>query len=146
MVLDHYCINEHTVALLPAKEIDYQTTVLEVNHIHRVVQTPLQLIKNACLFNWSTYEGRRQAVMYHTNYRNKVPIPINKSKNIYAFPTHSPINFNCNWFFPNHILQIKKNMKQNNSTIYFSNNRTLTIDVSFHILEKQFQRTLYCMA
>src|SRR5699024_12387686 len=66
-----YQINEKAIALCPAKEIDYDTIVLEQEATYRVSKTPMQLIKDACIANWSTYEGKRQAVIHHTNFRHK---------------------------------------------------------------------------
>lgn len=70
-------INEQTVALLPAKQIEYDTIVLEHEKKYHVRQTPFHIIKAACCNNWCTYEGRRKAVIYHTNFKQKTPIPIN---------------------------------------------------------------------
>jgi len=145
MIMDHYFINEHTIALLPAKQIEYQTTVIETNNILRINKTPLQIIKDACISNWSSYEGRRRAVIHHTKYKHKVPIPIHIEKQICAFPTHSPTHFDCKWIFSNHILQLKKCTTSCRSVVEFTNNRQLKVNVSPYILEKQFQRSLSCM-
>src|SRR5690625_4044178 len=76
MLLQHYKINDKTMALAPAKEIEYDTIVYETDRKFYIKQTAIQLIHQACLNHWSTYEGRRKAVMHHLNYRRKVPIPI----------------------------------------------------------------------
>src|SRR5699024_12209027 len=86
-----YIINKETVAILPAKQIEYHAVVTEGNQTVFVRQTPLELVKAACLANWCTYEGRRQAVMHHTGFKQKVPIPISINHEIFAFPTHAQL-------------------------------------------------------
>ncbi len=136
------------MALLPVAHTDYNTIVFEFNQQLFVKETPWQLIQSSCLENCSTYEGRRAAVMYHMGIKRKVPIPINPSKNLFTFPTHSPTEFECSWIFFNHILEIiqhpsiEKNSLQ--SIITFKNNQQLPVNVSHYILEKQFQRTGVC--
>jgi len=72
MIKTAYKINEQTIALCPAKEIDYNTIVFEQEKTYHVKKTPLELIKDACIENWSTYEGKRQAVIHHTNFTERV--------------------------------------------------------------------------
>src|SRR5690625_4580143 len=99
MIRKNYQINEQTIALCPAKEMDQDTNVLKQAATYRVRKTPMQLIKEACIANWSTYEGKRQAVIHHTKFRKKVPIPINLEQNIFTFPTHATSDFDCHWIF-----------------------------------------------
>src|SRR5690625_7827007 len=108
MIMDYYRINENTLALLPAKQIDFETIVIETDQIIKVRKTSLELIEAACYNEWSTYEGRRQAVIHHTNFKRKVPIPINIKKGIYFFPTHSPTSIHNKWISFQHIDQIKE--------------------------------------
>lgn len=145
LIVDTYRISEYTMALKPAKMIEYDTIVIETEHIYNVRQTPDLLIKKACIDNWSTYEGRRDAVIYKTNFKRKVPIPINRNKQIYAFPTHATKDLDCHWIFCGHILHIIEDQKTNSSIIHFKNGSVLPINVSTHTLRKQYQRTLNCM-
>lgn len=148
-IFKDYTINPQTFALLPAKQIDYETTVIEQDKQFFVSKTPYQLIKEACLDYYSTYEGRRTAVMHHTNFKKKVPIPISLSRNIYAFPTHSTTDIECIWIFPNHIQSIKQvssvKTPHFQSVITFKNGQQLPLNVSHHILDKQMQRATICM-
>jgi hypothetical protein len=75
MIQESYQINEQTIALYHARELDYDTVVLEKAATYWVRKTPMQLIKDTCFANWSTYEGKRQAVIHHTNYRKKFRSP-----------------------------------------------------------------------
>ncbi|MFA1822762.1 competence protein ComK [Virgibacillus oceani] len=143
MIRETYQITEQTIALCPAKEMDHDTIVLEQAATYRVRKTPMQLIKEACIANWSTYEGKRQAVIHHTKFRKKVPIPINLEKNIFTFPTHATSDFDCHWIFFHHIAHIHK--QQNQTVITFKNNKQLPLPLSHYIFKKQYERTLSCM-
>src|SRR5690625_6073800 len=90
IIKTRYTIIEETNALLPAKQIDYNAIVIERSRILYIKQTPLQIIQTSCQKYWSTYEGRRDAVVNQMNFKQKVPIPISIHKAIYLFPTHSP--------------------------------------------------------
>lgn len=47
-ILNHHTINEHTMALLPAAQLGYDTIVLEREIQLFVRKTPIQLIHIAC--------------------------------------------------------------------------------------------------
>jgi|SRR5690625_323082 len=145
-IQEKYKINKNTFAILPAKEIEFNAFVLEKKQTIHVQKTPLQLIKEACLHEgYCSFNGRREAVMHHTGFKQKVPIPIIPKKGIFAFPTHALKNFKCSWIFVEHILRIEKYKGDNrNSVVHFRNGRAIIMEVSQHILQKQMQRTLEC--
>src|SRR5690625_3405510 len=96
-IISTYKINSHTQALLPAKSINYQTIVIEEGKKIYVRQTPLEIIRQGCADDWSDYDSRRNAVMQHTNFIQRLPIPVNIRKAFYFFPTHSPKHSNNCW-------------------------------------------------
>src|SRR5690625_3043982 len=146
MITDHYLIHEHTMALIPAKSIEYDTVVIEQNRKIHVRQTPLEIIKAACYNEWYTYDGRRRAVSHHTNFQKKIPIPINARKGIFFFPTYSPLRFDNIWLSYRHISRtIVISQKPAKSKIIFCNGIELTMNVSVHILMRQMERTFECM-
>lgn len=149
-VIPTYNISLNTLALLSGKNIDYDTIAIDLTGKKYVKETAFNLIKLACYNDWSSYDGRRQAVIHHTNFAQKVPIPINIREGIYFFPTHSPYNIDNSWIAYHHILKIDKVPKHlatthNQSIIYFKNGETLILNISFHILKTQFERTLQCL-
>ena len=147
-ILSTYEITPNTMALLPARNPDYDTIALETTGELYIRKTPLQLIKQACLEGGSTYEGRKSAVDYLTGAKHKVPIPINPRENIYAFPTQSPKEFDCCWLFHEHIRSIKpyqRSNQPNRTIIQFSNNEQLKLVASYYTIEKQMHRTAYCI-
>ncbi|MEH7236396.1 competence protein ComK [Bacillus sp. JJ1562] len=143
-----YEVNPQTMAILPAREIEYSAIVKEEYKIIYVRQTPLQIIKASCLEGGATYEGRRKAVTHLIGAIQKVPIPINPRRNIFAFPTHSPTAFECNWIFYHHIKTIVPSQQTSNTTqsiIQFKNNQELPMTESHYLLQKQHTRTGMCI-
>ncbi|MBB5174544.1 competence protein ComK [Texcoconibacillus texcoconensis] len=144
-VLESYVINKETMALLPAREIDYDTIVIEKHQKLFVKETPINIIETACKEAASTYEGRRIATTERTGIQKRVPIPINRFENIYAFPTHSPTNFECKWIFLSHIRSSEPHVKSTKQTsLTFHNNHEITLPVSPTTIERQIHRTAYC--
>ncbi|WP_010677018.1 competence protein ComK [Bacillus timonensis] len=143
-----YEVNPHTMAILPVKEIEYSAIIKETHQIIYVMQTPFQIIRAACLEGGATYEGRRKAVTHLTGAIQKVPIPINPRRDIFAFPTHSPTTFECNWIFYHHVKTIVPARTPNptsQSIITFKNNHELPMNESHYILQKQYTRTAMCI-
>ena len=149
-VLSDYIIGEDSIALLPAKSIEYDTIVYTSTGKLYVKMTPFEIIKASCLKEIATYEGRRQAVQRLTDFKHKVPILINSLKNIFSFPTASPANDDCIWFIYHQIKDIENNHKsghvdgQLKSTVYFTNDTKLSLDISFFTLQQQYFRTAVC--
>lgn len=143
-----YEVTPKTQAILPAMEIDYSAIVIEEHRTLYVRQTPLQIIKAACLEGGATYEGRRKAVTHLTGAVQKVPIPINPRRDIFAFPTHSPTAFECNWIFYHHIKSIVPSLQTSSTTksiILFKNHQELPMTESHYLLQKQYTRTAMCI-
>ncbi|MCM3742114.1 competence protein ComK [Oceanobacillus luteolus] len=143
VILSDYHINQQTVALLPAYTLEYDTIVLEQDQKIHVKKPALHLIKEACLTYGSSYEGRRESVMHQTGVKRKVPIPISIYWNLYAFPTHSPTDYNCAWLFHRHIYSIHPS-SDSKTTILFNNNECITVDVSPFTIQNQIKRTELC--
>ncbi|WP_407270049.1 competence protein ComK [Radiobacillus sp. PE A8.2] len=145
----NYAITISTMALCPARHIDYDTIVYERDRTLYVKKTPLQLIKSACIDYGASYDGRRAAVTHKLNFRKKVPIPISISYNIYAFPTQSAKHYDCTWIFFSHVKAIQSNhpLKKSDykSIIAFQTGQALSMHESYFQLEKQMQRTAMCM-
>ncbi|MFT4416537.1 competence protein ComK [Fredinandcohnia humi] len=145
----HYEINPLTMALLSVAHLDYFTIVIEKDRQLYVKQTPLQIIKAACLDGGATFEGRQKAVTHLTGAMQKVPIPVNPQNHIFAFPTQSPSAFHCNWIFYHHVKVITPSTETKDTTfqsiITFKNDVQLPMTESHFILQKQMQRTAICI-
>ncbi|WP_449537863.1 competence protein ComK [Ferdinandcohnia sp. Marseille-Q9671] len=143
-----YEVTPQTMAILPTANLEYSAIVIEEHQTIYVKQTPLQIIKAACLEGGASYEGRRKAVTHLTGAIQKVPLPINPRRNIFAFPTHSPTAFECSWIFQYHVKAIVPAIITNptsQSSIILKNNQTLSMGESHYTLLKQYQRTAMCM-
>ncbi|MFB4163897.1 competence protein ComK [Alteribacillus sp. JSM 102045] len=140
-VVDHYEINSSTMALLSVAHTDYNGIALEAHQKVFVRKTPIQLIKSACLDSGSSYEGRRMAVTYQTGSKQKVPIPVDPLHHIFAFPTHSPRAFECNWIFYHHVSSIQAYRSPQEpsikSIITFKNGQQLPMKQSAYILKNK---------
>lgn len=147
MIKPIYHINERTLAILPAKQMTYDSIVIEQEQTLHICQTPFQIIKTSCKNDWTSYEGRRQAVIHHMHFTHKVPIPISLIKNLYFFPTHSPHNIHNCWIGAHHIAHITKHPHsgKRKSIIQFKCGQTISLDVSAYTLQQQTQRTFACM-
>ncbi|WEG18942.1 competence protein ComK [Alkalihalophilus pseudofirmus] len=142
----HYDINRHTLAIMPAYHTDYETIVYENHQIYYVAESSLSMIKRACIEGGATYDGRRTAVSEITRAQSKVPIPIDTIDQIYTFPTHSPTKLECSWFFYHHIRTFMPDPDHAAKTIItFRNSIQLTIDATYATIERQIQRTSYCI-
>jgi len=145
-----YRINIDTVALLPAGRIEFNTLVIAKNGIKYVQDPSLNLIKSACFAYWGEYEGNRKAVIRHTNFIQKTPMPICKREGIYFFPTHSPHNIANGWIAFNHVANFDKipprlKTQQAQSIVYFKSGLTLPLSISYHTLKCQYERTYECI-
>jgi competence protein ComK len=134
------------MALVPTRNTDYYTIVHELQQTIYVKKTPFEIIQSACLQNYSSYAGRRDAVIHHTGYTRKVPIPIDFERSIIAFPTLSPTNFDCVWIFYRHIERFTSIQKNKGTFITFRNDMELSVGVSCLVLEKQVYRTVRCLS
>lgn len=143
-ILNDYMINKRTMALLPAAHTDYRTIVIEETTTYYINQTPLELIKLACLNGGSSYNGRRIAAMHHLAIYKKVPVALNTREKIYTFPTCSPSLFHCHWIFYEYILSITPIPKVSNQClITFKNGKKITLNVSPNIITRQLYRTAH---
>lgn len=142
-----YTINPLTIAIFPAKQIDYDSIVIEGEKTLYIHQTPLDIIKQSCIDYWSSYEGRKKAVIYYTGFKQKVPIPVSEQIPIVAFPTHALKHIDCAWLIYDHIVNYlaAKTDPARKTTITFSNGKTMTINVSIRSFTSQMTRALEVM-
>lgn len=143
IIVNKYRVNENTMLIKPIEAIEYYAVVKEIDRTVLVKQTPFEMVKENLLIGGSDFDGRCRSITYKLEMRQKLPMPIIPSRNIYAFPTHSPMKFYCQWIFIEHIEQIfpVKNNKDYKSVIHFKNGEKVYFDVSPYILDTQLVRT-----
>ena len=120
-----YEINAETLMMTPNHDVDFHTKVLEPRFEYFVKKTPMELLKQACLYNGSTYDGRVMFARTQLGQRNKVPVLISERLAIIASPTHSPANPYCNWIFTAHVSESKTfNMAEKIGTLVIFKDRS----------------------
>lgn len=146
LIRNNHLLTEEDQALISASHEEYRTIVCTPSGPLYIKKDPIEIIKESCLRDSSSYEGRREAVKHMTGFINKVPIPISTSKNIYAFPTSSPSNPNCVWLLYNHIKEIEKVQDEelHRTIVHFHDGSSIPLQASHHVLENQFLRTARC--
>lgn len=144
MARKKYIIDQETLAIMPAKQIDYDSVVMTQNGTLHNNQTPLDIIKESCLEYWTTYEASRTAAIHHMHFNNKVPILVSRQDQLYFFPTHSPTHMDNCWIAAHHIAYIQQ-LRKNKSHIQFTCGLELILDVSTYTLQQQKNRSYACM-
>lgn len=173
IVQEQYFLNPNTLALKSAQATDYYSIVYESDHIFKIRQTPLQIIQQSFLRNWSTYEAVCSAIKRKTNYHQKIPILLFhiqslKQQHFYNFPeipfisslpfinilcyfpTKSPHRFDNIWIAYHRLC--KNNMpfqhpkKNHLSIVTFDCGIQLKVDVSPYVLHQQISRSIHIMA
>ncbi len=145
-----YIVHENTCALLPAKQIEYGTMIIEHKETKKERAVPFDIIKESCTHYWSNYEGRRNAVIQKLGYKQKTPIPLSIQQKICFFPTHSPSHIDNCWI---NFDQIKrwdktpktKQLSREQIKVIFKNGTNITVDVSVHTFSTQFDRAFAVM-
>ncbi|MCM3742411.1 competence protein ComK [Oceanobacillus luteolus] len=138
--LSQYFIHLDTMALLPAKHHLYGTHVVEFDKEVFVKDTPLDLIKGVLLHNYSSLEATRRTVKLHTGYWKKVPIPIYLGE-LYMFPTHAMVHFDCCWIAYHHVSEIRDGSHSEEAIVLFKNGQEIKFPVSASSLRRQRKRT-----
>lgn len=133
-----YRINQKTTALVPAKQIGYETRIIEKGDQYYVTDTALEILETTCREDWASYEIRRNIVGEKTGYIQKTPIPVNINDRIVAVPTHSPNHIDCIWIILNKHTQLKRNNDQ--IELIINDDKTITLNASIHTIENQIKR------
>lgn len=137
-IRENYEINSKTLVLIPVGE--NLTNVLEEDNEFMVSMNTMKIIEKSCEYFGSSYMGRHRGTKVLTGISHKSPIIIEESKNIIYFPTCSPRLINCIWLS---LDKISKYIEVDNNTIvYFENNKQIFIKVSYSSFENQYLRAV----
>ncbi len=150
MVNNAYIVHKDTYALLPAKQIEYGTTIIDYGETIRERATPFSIIKESCLAYWSDYDGRRNAVIEKLGYKQKTPIPLSIYHKLCLFPTHSPLHIDNCWINYANIRTWGKIPKQRRNAneqieVIFKNGVRIPLNVSAHTFRTQGDRAFQVM-
>lgn len=103
---------------------------------------PIDVVKKSCEYYGSSFEGRREGTKRLTQVTHKSPITIDSTNQIYLFPTASPSNDRCIWLSQRHIVSYKA-INNRSTIVYFTNQQSEVIPVSYTSLTNQIQRTTF---
>jgi len=128
-----YRVNDETLFIRPTVKNNAVSEIEELDETCYSMQDGFKIIDQACIRSGSSYQGRADAMKAIFDIKYYPPIPINPTKNLYAFSTESPHNYDCIWVMTNNIKMVKK--RERNSIIYFKNGKRLLIPVSKRRME-----------
>ena len=122
-----YEINRGTLAIVPKENV--KSIVYEDECTYEVEETPFHIMEESCKYFGSSYEGRKEGAKNILGAEYKVPIVIEDSTNLIAFPTTSPYSDDCVWISLRRIQNIYK-IDNYNTKVLFDNDKVDDI-VSF---------------
>ena len=137
--VDNYEINEDTMLLLPLGE--NLCHIIEYNDEFTVKLGSNEIIDYSCKYYGSSYIGRYEGTKAILGYSYKLPIVIDEVKNVIFFPTCSPRYGKACWINPKYVKKFIQ--KERKTTIIFTNEKTILLDISYRSFENQILRATY---
>ena len=136
-MINKYEFSKGTLAIVPND--DDTSLILEDEERYIVHDKPFHIMEESCKYFGSSYNGRKEGARNILGAEYKVPIVIEDSSNLIAFPTTSPQADDCCWISLKRVHNIYK--EDNNTTrILFDNNKDIIVPCSFRSVENQLSR------
>jgi competence protein ComK len=135
----NYEINVETLLIVPYG--NGKSKIYEYDREFIIDSKTIDIVSNSCLFFGSSIEGRREAVKNILGIDMKVPILVEDSKNIIFFPIGSCINKSSVWISYQNLLKYSK-INEFSTMLYFKNNRNISIDVKYNLVDNQVIRCI----
>lgn len=132
-----YEFSKGTLAVVP-NEMD-SSVVYEDDERYIIEDSPFNIMDESCKYFGSTYEGRKNGSRDLLGAEYKVPIVIEDSSNLIAFPTTSPASDECVWISLKRVKKIEK-IDSNHTKIIFDNDVELIVESSYRTIENQLAR------
>jgi competence protein ComK len=136
-MINKYEFSKGTLAIVPNDE--HSSLVLEDKDRYIVQNKPFQIMEDSCSYFGSSFEGRKEGAKSILGAEYKVPIVVQDSSNIIAFPTTSPYAADCCWISLRRVSNIYK-VDNFNTKILFDNNEEIIVPCSFRSVENQLSR------
>ena len=136
-MINKYEFSKGTLAIVPNDE--ETSIVFEDEDSYVVQEKPFTIMENSCRYFGSSYNGRKEGAKTILGAEYKVPIVIEDSSNLIAFPTTSPQADDCCWISLNRVHNIYK-VDNNNTKILFDNDKEIIVPCSFRSVENQLSR------
>ena len=96
-------------------------------------------MEDSCRYFGSSYNGRKEGAKNILGAEYKVPIVVEDSNNLIAFPTTSPFSDDCAWISLNRVHNIYK-VDNYSTKVIFDNNQEIILPCSFRSMENQLAR------
>lgn len=141
-ILSDYIFNEQTVLFIGEyDECGFLCTrVFEEEKMFLVHLSPVDLIDRNLLRLGSTFQGAIKSSKFNLGLKSKCPLQLNKSLDIWVFPTKSYKKPNCAWFCLSHIRKTKPLGVQKTKVI-LSYGHTFTIEMKESSFNQKRQKT-----
>ena len=136
-MINKYEFNKGTLAIMPNDE--KTSLVLEDEERYMVNDSTFHIMEDSCKYFGSSYEGRKIGAKDILGAEYKVPIVIEDSSNLIAFPTTSPYSEDCVWISLKRIRNIYK-IDNYNTKVVFDNDKEIVVPCSFRSIENQLSR------
>ena len=129
-------ISDQTLAIVSHYDGHHQCQILSVDENWHSVDAPVTLLKEACLQQLATMEGRIVAARRILGSSHKTPFLI--APHFGVFPVQSPTNIQCIWLF-SRVYTIEPTTRHQ-SLIRFENGFELKVPASAKAIERQTHR------
>ncbi len=136
-MIHKYEFSKGTLAIVPNDE--ETSLVLEDKERYIVQEKPFRIMEDSCHYFGSSYEGRKEGAKAILGAEYKVPIVVEDSSNLIAFPTTSPYADDCAWISLKRVFNIYK-IDNYHTKIVFDNQEEIIVPCSFRSVENQLSR------
>lgn len=136
-MIKKYEFSRGTLAIIPNDK--NSSLVYEDDDRYIISETPFQIMEESCKYFGSSYAGRKAGSKEILGAEYKVPIVVEDSDNLIAFPTTSPYSNECAWISLRRVDNISR-IDNNNTKIIFDNKREIIVPCSFRSMENQLSR------
>ena len=136
-MINKYEFSKGTLAIVPNNE--ESSLVLEDNDRYIVQNSPFHIMEESCEYFGSSLEGRKEGAKAILGAEYKVPIIVEDSNNLIAFPTTSPYAPDCCWISLKRVNNIYR-IDNYNTKIVFDNKEEIIVPCSFRSIENQLSR------
>lgn len=132
-----YEFSRGTLAVVPNDK--NSSLVYEDEDRYIIHETPFQIMEESCKYFGSSYAGRKAGAKEILGAEYKVPIVVEDSDNLIAFPTTSPYSNECAWISLRRVSNISR-IDGNTTRIVFDNDKEIIVPCSFRSIENQLSR------
>ena len=119
---------------------DESTRIVTANDEFIVNNSAKKIIDNSCRFFGSSLTDRIRTTNRLVNMNSKTPIIIEESRNIIFFPLKSIREKNNIWISFNNLEKYEK--VDNNTILYFKNEKVIKLNFSYYIVDNQVTRSI----